>query len=99
MQTEQQDVDDWVVNLKQGIQGTRETRHTKQSNKEFDEIMEAILARPSTNRVMQTKIRKFIQQLTAQMGKKPDESEIFNRVLQYFGKLLKSQQGIFVLRK
>lgn len=71
--------------------------------KELEEILEAILLGRINNKIMQSKFRRFIQQLSVQgksNAKQTSKStgDLYGKILQYFLKIIKTQQSAYLFR-
>lgn len=91
-------IDEWVVNLKHStVVQKSDKQTTAKMNKEIEEVLEAILTRPVINKFTLQKFRKLVQQLNVK-GVKGSKEQIVVKILQYFVKMMKSQQGAYVFR-
>lgn len=95
-------IDDWVVNLKHSTVVQKfDKQTTTKMNKDIEEVLEAILTRPIISKVTLQKFRKLVQQLNVKNVKSKggvSQELIVTKILQYFVKMMKSQQGAYIFR-
>uniref|UniRef100_A0A336KFD9 CSON009829 protein n=1 Tax=Culicoides sonorensis TaxID=179676 RepID=A0A336KFD9_CULSO len=98
-------IDEWVVNLKQNTSAIKsDTKQTAaKTNKEMEEVIEAILTRPVINKLTLQKFRKLVQQLSFKSNKSQvktglAQDMLVTKIFQYFVKMMKSQQGSYIFR-
>lgn len=90
-------IDEWVVNLKHStIAQKSDKQSSAKMNEEMNAVLEAILTRPVINKVTLQKFRKLVQQLNVKNVK--SKESIVMKILQYFVKMMKSQQGGYIFR-